>query len=82
MQQGRIIEARTVDGHVVGVSGGGTAISQVCRRWQIDGNGIGSEKAVHMALVLARVHNRVDVLAHKLVDVGVGKGQRCISRCY
>ena len=64
----------TVDGQVIGVHSSGTALLQLGCGAQIDINGITAEKGVHVALVLARHDNRVDVLAHEGLDLGVGKG--------
>lgn len=73
---------RTVDGEVVGVLGGRATGLELGRGVCVDGDGIGSEEAVHVALVLARKHNRIDVLKHELLSDDHSVGMRESSRGY
>lgn len=72
----------TVDGEVIGVLVGRATGLELGRGVGVDGDGIRSEEAVHVALVLARENNRIDVLQHELLGDDHGVGMRETGRGY
>lgn len=61
------IRVRTVDGVVVRVLSGRAARLQLLRRLGGGSDSVRAEEAVHVARVLARQNDRVDVLQHKVL---------------
>lgn len=61
----------TVDGQVIGVDSRGATLLQLGRGAHVDIDGIAAEETVHVALILAGHDDRIDVLAHEELDLGV-----------
>lgn len=70
-------KVRTVDGEIIRVSSSGAALPQLSRGRRIGVDRIRAKEAVHMADILTRRDDRVDILEHKLIDCsdGVGTGK-------